>query len=102
GRSGGSLRRWINGRGETGNRPRKCMSDRRRRGVQGTRIHPVALQIVVEKGERYFIDRRVSAKDVYVEVRVALASINAERVVKSLVPIPVPGRTTVWRWLSNH
>jgi putative transposase len=102
GRSGRSLRRWIDDRGEAGNRPRKCMGDRRRRGPQGTTLDPLAIQVLTAKSDRYWDNIRVTAKDIYADVRVALREINDARNAKMLAPIRVPGRTTVWRWLTSH
>ncbi|HVU19454.1 MAG TPA: DDE-type integrase/transposase/recombinase [Rhizomicrobium sp.] len=100
-RSGGSLARWLKERGEPGNRPRKCMGDRRIRGPRESRRDPIVQRLLEEKAERYWDDPLVSAKDVYISVRTALKAINDERRVKSLEPFTI-GRTSVWRYLTHH
>jgi putative transposase len=102
GRSGGTLRRWVNGRGEPGNRPRKCMGDRRRRGAQASLMNAKALEILQRMAERYWDNQRVTARDIYADVRTALIPINAERKEKNVPLIKVPGRTSVWRYLTSH
>ncbi len=101
-RSGGSLRRWLNERGEPGNRLRKSMGDRRHRGRKEMRINPIVLKVLEEKAERYWDNIRVTAKDIYADVRLAMKHINDTRAAQALPATPVPGRTTVWRYLTSH
>ena len=101
-RSGGTLLRWLKSRGEPGRRARKYMGDRRRRGPQASRIHPIALDILSAKAERYWNNCQVTAKDVYVDVHGELDLLNDHRVGLRLKPIQIPGRTTIWRWLTSH
>lgn len=101
-RTGSTLRRWIKERGESGNRPRACMRDRRVLGPQAMRINHMAMEVLVEAAVPHWKDLTLTPKDLYVAVRNMIAKKNAERNSNGLPPIAIPGRTTVWRYLTHH
>lgn len=101
-RTGSTLRRWISLRGESGNRAMAYMRDRRTFGPQAMRLDPAAMDVLVGAAELFWKDRSYTPKDVYGAVRNTIAIMNDERTSKGLRPIPVPGRSTVWRYLTHH
>lgn len=100
-RSGGTLARWLNERGEPGYRPRKCMGNRHRRGPTASRRDPIVQRLLEEHSERYWNDRKVTPKDIHIEVRNALKPINLERKAKGLKALSI-SRTSVWRYVTHH
>jgi len=99
-RSGGTLARWLNQHGEPGNRPRKCMGDRHRRGPKASRRDPIVQRLLDEKAERYWADRKTTPKDIFIDVYNALKPVNEERA-KNLKRLSI-SRTSVWRYLTSH
>jgi len=97
-----SFRRMLRNFGAAGDRRLVYIADRRRTGARKPRIHPVAEQVLWEKAEAYWTDRKVSASDIHAAVVTALNTKNRDRSEAGLSPIPIPGRTTVWRMLTRH
>jgi putative transposase len=97
-----TFRRLLRERGNPGDRRQRDMGDRRRRGPRKPRIHPEAERILWQKAELYWTDITTSAKDVYADVHTALSALNRDRAKSDLDPIGIPGRTTVWRLLTQH
>lgn len=97
-----TFRRMLRNFGEPGDRRLIYIADRRRKGARKPRIHPVAEQVLWEKSEEYWTDRTCSANDVHAAVVTSLGAKNRDLAEKGLSPIPIPGRTTVWRMLTRH
>jgi putative transposase len=66
------------------------------------RLHPLAEQIVWDKAEKYWADRKTTARDVHSDVVTAVSKLNTERTDRGLNAIAAPGETTVWRMLTRH
>jgi putative transposase len=98
-----TLRRWLRERGEPGDRRLQCMGDRFRRGPQAMRIASDALKVLAEKAEAFWDnDPHIQSIDIYHAVRTELIRHNAERAAQGLLPVKIPSRTTVWRYLRRQ
>lgn len=95
----GTVRRWIRERGEHGDRRLRFMGDRYQAGARSSRLHRVAQEVLAEKAEAFWADRRVTSTDVWVEVVAELTKRNRELTTNM---IPAPSHTTVWRYLNKH
>jgi putative transposase len=98
----GTFRRMLRDRGEPGDRRRRDMGDRLRRGPRKPRIHEEAERVLWLEAEPYWTNVKVGAKDIHASVHTRLVALNRERAEKGLVAIDIPSRTTVWRLLTQH
>lgn len=98
----GTFRKMIRERGETGDRRRRDMGDRRRGGCRKPRIHSEAERILWQEAEPYWTNIRTTAKDVHAGLHAKLSLLNRGRADDGLAAIPIPSRTTVWRLLTQH
>jgi len=97
-----TFRTMLRNCGDPGDRRLIYITDRRQKGSRKPRIDPMAEQVLWEQAEAYWTDSKKSASDIHAAVVTALSLTNRERSTKGLGPIPVPGRTTVWRMLTRH
>lgn len=97
-----TFRRMLRECGEHGDRRLIYIGDRRPKGTRKPRLHQVAEEVLWEKAEAYWTDRKTSASDVHAAVVTALSAKNRDRAEKGLAAIPIPGRSTVWRMLTRH
>lgn len=97
-----TFRRMLREWGEAGDRRLKYIGDRRPRGVRKPRLDPLAEEVLWEKAEAFWTDRKVTCADVYAAVHVSLTAMNRDRAERGLSAIGIPGRVTVWRMLTRH
>lgn len=97
--SAGTMRRWIKERGESGDRRLRFMGDRYPTEAHRSKLHPTAQEVIAAKAEAYWMNRRVTATDVWNEVVAHIARQNQN---SPVTQIPRPSYATVWRYLKKH
>lgn len=94
--STGSLRRWIRGRGEPGNRRLREMTERYRPGP-GRRLRPFVEEKLAQHLERYWDSPRVTPKEVWTRVVAEIGDRNTGLPYAAEHRIPCIAYSTVWR-----